>query len=234
MRRIGWTLLIMSLLVLLAGCGLGIDPNQQGVSLNNALSTPTVTPTQPPITVLQLPAQPTPTPTTIPRPVGTRSPAPPANNGGGSNGGGSVPTPAPSGASQLEQQLFALINSERAAQGLSPYTLNATLSNGARRHSMVMSGSCGMSHQCPGEPAPCTRETNEGISWTSCGENVGYSSPNPTDWAGVQGIEQDMLNEQPPNDGHRLNLLSSSFHRVGIGIVIGSNGYVWVTEDFAS
>lgn len=228
MRRIAWTLLVMSLLVLLAGCGLGIDPNQQGVSLNNALSTPTVTPTQPPIIALQLPSQPTPTPTALPQPTS------PVNNGGGSNGGGSAPNPTPSGVSQLEQQLFALINSERAAQGLYPYTLNSILSNGARQHSVVMSGSCGMSHQCPGEPAPCTRETNEGISWTSCGENVGYSSPNPTDWAGVQGIEQNMLNEQPPNDGHRLNLLSSSFHRVGIGIVIGSNGLVWITEDFAS
>ena len=230
MRRIGWTLLVMSLLVLLAGCGLGIDPNQQGVSLNDALSTPTVAPTMPPIIALQLPSQPTPTPT----PTALPRPAPPVNNGGGSDGGGSAPNPTPSGASQLEQQLFTLINSGRAAQGLYPYTLNATLSSGARQHSVVMSGSCGMSHQCPGEPAPCTRETNEGVSWTSCGENVGYSSPNPTDWAGVQGIERDMLNEQPPDDGHRLNLLSSSFHRVGIGIVIGSNGLVWITEDFAS
>jgi uncharacterized protein YkwD len=244
MRRIGWILLVVLLLVLLAGCGTATNQNQQVASVANpALTT---TPNSPDSALL-IPAQPTPTPsptpkpTTIPHPVSTRPPAPPSGSGGGSNSGGGgdgsptpTPPPAPSGASQLEQQLFALINSDRAAQGLYPYVLNSTLSGGARQHSVVMSGSCGMNHQCPGEPDSCTRETNEGISWTSCGENIGYTGPNPTDWAGVQGIEQDMLNEQPPNDGHRLNLLSSSYHRVGVGIIIDSKGLVWITEDFAS
>jgi uncharacterized protein YkwD len=42
-----------------------------------------------------------------------------------------------------------------------------------------------------------------------------------------------MLDEQPPDDGHRLNLLSSDFHQVGVGIYIDSQGIIWVTEDFA-
>lgn len=231
MRRTGWTLLVVLLLVVLAGCGTAAHQNQQAVSVANP--TPTATPGAPNI-ALQVPAQPTftptPQPTVIPpHPVSTRPPS----GSGGSSGSGS-PAPAPSGASQLEQQLFNLINQDRAAQGLYPYVLNGTLSAGARQHSVVMSSSCGMSHQCPGEPDPCTRVTNEGISWTSCGENIGNSSPNPTNWAAVQGIEQDMLNEQPPDDGHRRNLLSSSFHRVGVGIVIDAKGIVWITEDFAS
>jgi uncharacterized protein YkwD len=137
--------------------------------------------------------------------------------------------------SQLEQQLFQLINQDRAAQGLYAYVFNSTMSAGAYAHSVEMGNtSCGLSHQCPGEPAPCQRVSNEGITWTSCGENVGYSSPDPDAWAAVQGLEKDMLDEQPPNDGHRLNLLSTSYHRIGVGVYIDARGYVWLTEDFAS
>lgn len=142
------------------------------------------------------------------------------------------PPPRTSQESQLEQQLFDLINQDRASEGKPAYVLNSTMSDGARLHSWKMA-SCGLSHQCSGEAAPCDRVSNEGISWTSCGENVGYSSPSPTAWDAVQGIEQSMLNEPSPA-GHRANLLSSSFHRIGVGIYIDSRGYVWITEDFAS
>ncbi len=131
------------------------------------------------------------------------------------------------------QQLFALINSDRAREGLPSYTLNSTLSTGAYLHSWNMAH-CGLSHACPGEPAPCQRVSNEGISWSVCGENVGYASATPDAWSGVQLIEQSMLNEQPPDDGHRRNLLSSDFRRIGLGIYLDTQGYVWVTEDFAN
>ena len=43
-----------------------------------------------------------------------------------------------------------------------------------------------------------------------------------------------MLNEQPPDDGHRLNILSSSFTFAGIAVTIDSSGTVWMTQDFAN
>lgn len=207
------------LLLLLAGCGSTLQA-RQSAPLSVSVPSPTATPGSPHLS-LEVPALPTATP--MPRPTATHSTSP---------GNGSSP-PAAGLSGQLEQQLFALINQDRAAQGLYPYVLNITLSTGARLHSVRMS-SCGMSHQCPGEPDPCQRVTNEGISWTSCGENVGYTSPYPSAWGGVQGIEKAMLDEQPPDDGHRLNLLSSSYHRIGVGIYIDARGYIWITEDFAS
>jgi len=207
------------LLLLLVGCG-STSQAPQAAPLSVSAPPPTATPGSSHLS-LDVPALPTATgasrPTTSPSPSPTSGSNPPARSLSG----------------QLEQQLFVLINQDRAVQGLYPYALNATLSTGARLHSVKMS-SCGMSHQCPGEPDPCQRVTNEGISWTSCGENVGYTSPYPSAWGGVQGIEKAMLDEQPPNDGHRLNLLSSSYHRVGVGIYIDARGYIWITEDFAS
>ena len=54
--------------------------------------------------------------------------------------------------------------------------------------------------------------------------------PNPTDRAVLQLIEQYMLNEQPPDDGHRVNLLNTSYHHLGVGIYIDSTGIIWVTD----
>jgi hypothetical protein len=48
------------------------------------------------------------------------------------------------------------------------------------------------------------------------------------------GLTQDMLNEKPPDDGHRLNILSSSFQIIGIAVFRDSSGTVWMTQDFAT
>jgi uncharacterized protein YkwD len=152
----------------------------------------------------------------------------------------SVPaTPTSSGASsgtlQLAQKLFQQINSDRAAEGLSPYTWDDKIAAVSTTHSKTMGQGCGLSHQCSGEPAPCDRLTNAGVSWMACGENAGYTSPTPDQWSAVKAsIEQGMLGEQPPNDGHRRNLLSTSYHRVGIGVYIDAKGLIWVTEDFTN
>lgn len=206
-RKIGWFLLTIGLLMVMVGWRV-MNQKQQATHLSSPLL---VAPVQPPSP-----------------PASTRSLS--------SDAGDESFLPVVSLArSWLEQQIFNLINRDRAAQGLYPYTWSSILASGAWQHSVRMSNpNCGMSHQCFGEPDPCTRVANEGISWASCGENIGYSGPNPTDWAALQLIEQSMLNEQPPDDGHRVNLLNTSYHRLGVGIYIDSTGIIWVTEDFAN
>jgi uncharacterized protein YkwD len=133
---------------------------------------------------------------------------------------------------KLSQQLFALINHNRAANHLNAYTWNNVLAKGARVHSQKMV-KCGLSHACAGEPQPCDRVLREGIQYMACGENVGTATY-PTTWSGVQAIDQGMMSEVPPEDGHRKNLLSTDFHQMGIGISVAENNTVWVTEDFAN
>ena len=43
-----------------------------------------------------------------------------------------------------------------------------------------------------------------------------------------------MLNEKPPDDGHRKNILSSSFTHIGIAVFRDSSGTVWLTQDFSN
>ncbi len=131
----------------------------------------------------------------------------------------------------LEQQMFTLINHDRAAHNLPPYTWDARLGTGARAHSNLMASGCGLQHQCPNEPDPSTRITNEGVSWKSCGENIGEAGGYPSYSDDLKQIEQDMIDEGP-GGGHYDNLMSTAFQNVGVGVAIDSNGTVWVTEDF--
>jgi uncharacterized protein YkwD len=101
-----------------------------------------------------------------------------------------------------------------------------------------MAQGCGLSHQCPGEPSLGARETAAGVHWTSAGENIGEGGPVADAQSAIaamaDGLTSDMLAEQPPNDGHRLNILSSAFHHIGIAVYLSSSGTVWMTQDFSN
>ncbi len=240
MHRANWRFVgLLFLLFLLAGCGSVNQNIGNSLAKTSAASAPdgsSLPSDANPVLAIPAQATDTPTPTPSPTPAITASPTspPPTSHPSTPPPTSNTPPGWTRAEGQLQQQLFHQINQDRAASGLPAYTLSSTLSNGARQHSITMSGSCGMQHQCPGEPDPAQRISNEGISWTSCGENIGYTSPNPTSWAGVQKIDQQMLNEQPPDDGHRQNLLNTSYQRVGVGIYVDARGVVWITEDFAS
>jgi uncharacterized protein YkwD len=156
---------------------------------------------------------------------------------------GGVASPAPSttgsGAdSSAPDSVLALINQARAQAGLPAYTISAGLETSSARHNQLMAGGCGLSHQCPGEPSLGSRETAAGVHWTAAGENIGEGGPVTDSTTGITqmavALTQDMLNEKPPDDGHRLNLLSSTFTHIGIAIYRGSNGTVWMTQDFSN
>jgi uncharacterized protein YkwD len=134
--------------------------------------------------------------------------------------------------------VLAAINQARTQAGLPAYTLTAALDRSAAAHNARMASGCGLSHQCPGEPSLGERETAAGVHWTSAGENIGEGGPVAGSPAAIAQmavtLTQDMINEQPPDDGHRLNILSSTFHYVGIAVYRDSSGTVWMTQDFSN
>jgi uncharacterized protein YkwD len=135
-------------------------------------------------------------------------------------------------------QVLALINQARAAAGLPALSVTAGLDASSSAHNQLMAGGCGLSHQCPGEPALGSRETAAGVGWTAAGENIGEGGPVATTAAAItqmaDALTQDMLNEKPPDDGHRLNILSSTFTHIGIAVYRSADGTVWMTQDFAN
>jgi uncharacterized protein YkwD len=154
---------------------------------------------------------------------------------------GSASAPPSSSAGQQgtpAAQVLALINQARASAGLRPLTVTAGLEASASGHNLKMAQGCGLTHQCPGEPAIGARETAAGVNWTAAGENIGEGGPMPDTTAAMAQmavtLTQDMLNEQPPDDGHRLNILSSTFTHIGIAVYRDSSGTVWMTQDFSN
>ena len=148
-------------------------------------------------------------------------------------------TTAPPSQEQLAaNQVLALINQARSQAGLPAYSFLAGLNDSAAAHNARMADGCGLSHQCPGEPPLGTRETDAGVTWTAAGENIGEGGPVADTPAAIAqmavSLTQDMLSEKPPDDGHRLNILSSTFTFIGVAVTIDGSGTVWMTQDFAN
>lgn len=133
---------------------------------------------------------------------------------------------------QIAQAVFQAINHSRAANGLPPLTWSTALANSARQHDLAMQAANNLSHQLPGEAAFGDRERQQGVNWSSAAENIGETSDQTV--AGALGLHQAMMNEQPPDDGHRQNILATSSSILGIAILLDSqHGLLWLTEDFA-
>ena len=146
------------------------------------------------------------------------------------------PRPQPGSLPDVAQALLNQINGWRAAEGIAPLTMAAGLVASAHKHNLRMSAGCGMEHQCPGEASLGSRITAEGISWQAIAENIAWHSSVPSSGvlAAATGLNDAMHSETPPNDGHRRNMLNGAYHRIGIDVIRGADGRVWLTEDFAN
>ena len=236
--------MLLGITVLFSACGQQTAKQLTSPSplLSNSLqtnTTPTATPAPIQITVKRQEMAPTATP--APKPQPTPAPTTPPQPGAPTNipntGTGAAPygPPPPMTAEevQLTQQLFTLINSDRAIRGLYAYSWNATLAGGARLHSWNMYH-CGFSHTCPDGRSQCQRIADEGFAgYTDCGECIGWAGPFPTAYDGMHSVQESMVDE-PPTGWHRIHLLSTTLHRVGVGIYVDPTGYLWFTEDLVS
>ena len=180
-------------------------------------------------------APPVPARTGAPKAPATPAPSSPAAS---SPSASTHPPSQGSSYASAVSQVLDLINQARAQAGLPAYSASSGLVRSATAHNQLMAGGCGLSHQCPGEPSLGTRETDAGVHWTAAGENIGEAGPiSRTSSASARaavGLTQDMLNEKPPDDGHRLNILSSSFQHIGVAVYLDGSGTVWMTQDFSN
>lgn len=227
-----WFILSLILIVLLGACGASQSSHITQVqpitadSLNIAQH-PT------PTTSITIPRQ-IATPSTRTNPTGTTG-APPTTIPGSGIGPTPYGPPPPLTAEeiQLTQQLFALINHDRAVRGLYAFAWNTTLAGGARLHSWNMNH-CGFSHTCPDGLNQCVRIANEGFAgFTDCGECIGLAGPSTPPWNNVYSVQESMINEGPTG-WHYIHLTSKTLHRIGVGIYVDANGWVWFTEDMVS
>ncbi len=117
--------------------------------------------------------------------------------------------------SDYEREVVDLVNEIRREYGLSELTLNTELSAVARAKSQDMKDNQYFSHTSPTYGSPFDMMKTFGISYRTAGENIamGYRTP--------EAVVDGWMN----SEGHRANILNSSYKEIGVGYV--SSGNYW-------
>lgn len=114
------------------------------------------------------------------------------------------------GVTQEEQQMIDLVNQERTQRGLKPLKVNLEVTKVARVKAQDMIDNNYFAHQSPTYGSPFEMLTQFGVEYRTAGENL---AGNQT----VKAAHQALMN----SDGHRANILNTSYQEVGIGIIEG-------------
>ncbi|HWQ43306.1 MAG TPA: CAP domain-containing protein [Desulfosporosinus sp.] len=139
---------------------------------------------------------------------------------------------------QIEQIMVDLINEDRRKAGLGLVTWDETAAKSARQHVQEEADNGYISHWGMDGEKPQRRYTLAG------GLDAVNENESVTLWleGGFHGVSKDqlqtivtehesaMVNEQPPNDGHRKNILDPHHTGVGVAIAIGKYGVAMAQE----
>ncbi|MDF2724294.1 MAG: hypothetical protein K0Q59_3969 [Paenibacillus sp.] len=155
------------------------------------------------------------TPTTPSTPTTPTTPSTGSGSGSTSNGqtGGNTGSNA---ASAYAEQVVSLVNQERAEAGLAPLTSDSALANMALDKAKDMYNNNYFDHTSPTYGSPFDMMSQYGIRYSYAGENIAKGQRNP----------EEVMNAWMNSEGHRQNILSANFAKIGVAYYNG----VWVQE----
>ncbi len=133
-------------------------------------------------------------------------------------------TTVPSSVSSYEQKVVELVNVERQKSGLSSLTLDTSISNIARMKSADMANNNYFAHQSPTYGSAGDMLTKYGVKWSAWGENI----------ASGQRTPQEVVTAWMNSPGHRANIMSTNFSKIGVGYAVNSNGTPYWTQMFTN
>ncbi|MGB0034689.1 MAG: CAP domain-containing protein [Candidatus Acidiferrales bacterium] len=130
--------------------------------------------------------------------------------------------------------MLELINGDRMAASSQqetkgrarPLQWDARLAAVARAHSEEMARNEYFGHQGLDGSTPAARVSRAGIQWRSTAENIAKTSD-------VVQAEAHFMNEPKFQHNHRGNILNPNYTHVGVGIVRGPDGALYITQEFA-
>ena len=131
-----------------------------------------------------------------------------------------IPADETDSLSDYEIEVIRLVNVRRNSAGLKPLSADAELSRIARLKSQDMHDKKYFSHTSPTYGSPFQMMKDFGISYRAAGENIAMGQRTPSE----------VVNAWMNSPGHRANILSTSYTRIGVGYV--SEGNYW-TQTFA-
>ncbi len=109
-----------------------------------------------------------------------------------------------------EQKMFNMVNTERKNVGLSELTFSENLAKVGRAHCTDMFARGYFSHYTPEGLSPFDRMLQANITFNYAGENLALA---PNTELAMRGLMQ--------SPGHKANILSQNFNKVGIGVIDG-------------
>ena len=106
--------------------------------------------------------------------------------------------------------MIDLVNKERTSRGLRSLQYDGKLRDVGRIHSKDMFERGYFSHYSPEGASVANRAEKYGVEYLAIGENLAYA---PT----LELAHQGLMN----SEGHRANILSPDFNKIGIGVIDG-------------
>ncbi|MGG0822282.1 CAP domain-containing protein [Paenibacillus turicensis] len=125
-----------------------------------------------------------------------------------------------SSTSAYASQVVTLVNKERAKAGLSTLASDPALANMALDKAKDMYNNKYFDHNSPTYGSPFDMMKAYGIRYTYAGENIAKGQRNP----------QEVMNAWMNSTGHRQNILSPNFTKIGVAYYNGE----WVQEFIAN
>jgi uncharacterized YkwD family protein len=121
-----------------------------------------------------------------------------------------------------EQQVFELVNRERASRGLATFKYSNNVAHVARLKSQDMINKKYFSHTSPTYGSPFEMMEQFGLRFSAAGENIAYG----------QRTAAEVMNAWMNSPGHRANILSSAYTTIGVGVAKAANGTLYWTQMF--
>ncbi len=132
------------------------------------------------------------------------------------------------GVSEPESAILQMVNAERARRNLAPLALSPRLAVVARGHSYDMAIRHYRGRKSPDGSTPADRVRGVGIKCNAVGETIYVD-----DYRSFEGLAERSLKGWLASAEHRAVMLSPDFTESGVGIARSSDGYLYVTQDFA-
>lgn len=120
-----------------------------------------------------------------------------------------------------ERDAGNLLNSDRRAYNLPALAIDPTLSSIARIKSQDMLAGGYFAHISPTYGDVRDMLTHFGYPYTAAGENIAR-------YATIEKAQAALMS----SPGHRRNILSSAYTKVGVGIALSAKGHVYLTQIF--
>lgn len=119
----------------------------------------------------------------------------------------------------VQDEVVASANQQRAAAGRAPMTVDSRLTSAAQSHANDLAQRQVLSHTGTGGTNAGKRIHTYGYGWTAWAENAAAGQTTPADVMGA------WMNSA----GHRANILNGSMVNIGVAAAVGANGVTyWV------